>query len=100
MRTTNSMKNNKRYTDAQFEQTANRMRSWLCSLARRRTGRTVTADDAHRYLDREGVQPEQVRTRLSFINSVLREPNFGRAGMTNSSRPAARGRSITEWTVA
>jgi len=94
------MKNNKRYTEAQFEQTANRMKSWLYSLARRRTTGTVTADDAHRYLDREGVQPEQVRTRLSFINSVLRQPNFDRAGATSSSRPAARGRVITEWTIA
>ena len=97
---TNSMKNNKRFTDAQFEQTANRMKSWLYGLARRRSTGTVTADDAHRYLDREGVQPEQVRTRLSFINTVLREPNFAYAGTTQSSRPAARGRSITEWTIA
>lgn len=91
---------NKRYSDQEFTRTANRMKSWLYSLARRRSTGTVTADDVHTYLDREGVQPQQVRTRLSFINSVLREPNFDRAGMTNSTRPAARGRTITEWTIA
>lgn len=91
---------NKRYSEQEFTRTANRMKSWLYSLARRRSTGTVTADDAHTYLDREGVQPEQVRTRLSFINSVLREPNFEFAGMTPSQRPAARGRTITEWTIA
>lgn len=90
----------KTYTPDEFERTANRMRSWLYNLARRRSTGTVTADDAHTYLDREGVRPQQVRTRLSFINSVLREPNFEFAGMTPSQRPAARGRTITEWTIA
>lgn len=99
MRNTNPARNRK-FTADQFDRTATRMKSWLYSLARRRSSGTVTADDAHRYLDREGVQPEQVRTRLSFINSVLREPNFEYAGVTNSTRPAARGRAITEWTVA
>jgi hypothetical protein len=60
----------------------------------------VTADDAHRYMDREGIRPQQVRTRLSFINSVLREPNFEPVDVVASQRPAARGRSITEWTIA
>lgn len=90
----------KTYTPDEFDRTASRMRNWLYSLARRRSTGTVTADDAHTYLDREGVRPQQVRTRLSFINSVLREPNFEVAGMTSSQRPAARGRAITEWTIA
>lgn len=102
MRNTNSTQRFtvKTYTPDEFDRTANRMKSWLYSLARRRSAGTVTADDAHTYLDREGVRPQQVRTRLSFINSVLREPNFEYAGVTNSTRPAARGRSITEWTIA
>jgi hypothetical protein len=90
----------KTYSPEEFKRTASRMRSWLMSLVRRRTSGTVTADDVHRFLDREGVRPQQVRTRLSFINSVLREPNFTYAGVTSSSRPAARRRNITEWTVA
>ena len=90
----------KKFSPEEFDRTASKMRSWLYSLARKRSTGTVTADDAHTYLDRQGVRPQQVRTRLSFINSVLREPNFEYAGMTNSSRPAARGRAITEWTIA
>lgn len=90
----------KTYTNEEFDRTANRMRSWLYSIARKRASGTVTADDAHRYLDREGVRPQQVRTRLSFINSVLREPNFEYVGMTRSERPAARGRTISEWAIA
>lgn len=90
----------KTYSNEEFDRTANRMRSWLSGLARRRSTGTVTADDVHTYLDREGVRPQQVRTRLSFINSVLREPNFEVTGETPSSRPAARGRMIAEWTIA
>lgn len=82
-----------------FARTTTGMRSWLYSLARRRSNRTVTADDAHTYLDRQGVR-SQVRTRLSFINSVLREPTFESAGMTRSTRPAAKGRAISQWTIA
>lgn len=99
-RNTNRRYNVKTYDSTEFTRTANRMRSWLSGLARRRSTGTVTADDAHRYLDREGVRPQQVRTRLSFINSVLREPNFEYAGERPSERPAARGRTITEWTTA
>lgn len=90
----------KSYSNTEFDRTANKMRSYLVSLARKRTEGTVTADDAHRYLDREGVRPQQVRTRLSFINAVLREPNFEAIGSVPSQRPAARGRAITEWTIA
>jgi hypothetical protein len=87
----------KTYNTEEFTRTANRMRSWLYNIARKRASGTVTADDAHRYLDREGVRPQQVRTRLAFINSVLREPNFEPVDVVPSQRPAARGRSITEW---
>lgn len=87
-----------KYSTEQFEQMVTRMRSWLTGLARRRSSGVVTADDVHAYLDRQGV-PARTQTRLRFINSVLREPNFYSAGMTQSTRPAAKGRSITEWTV-
>lgn len=90
----------KSYSNEEFDRTASKMRSWLYNIARKRSTGTVTADDAHRYLDREGVRPQQVRTRLSFINAVLREPNFEAVGSVPSQRPAARGRAITEWTVA
>jgi hypothetical protein len=92
--------NVKTYTNEEFNRTASKMRSYLYSLARKRAEGTVTADDAHRYMDREGIRPQQVRTRLSFINSVLREPNFEPVDVVASQRPAARGRSITEWTIA
>lgn len=90
----------KSYSNTEFDRTANKMRSYLSGLARKRTDGTVTADDAHRYLDKEGVRPQQVRTRLSFINAVLREPNFEPVGKVASQRPAARGRAITEWMIA
>lgn len=89
----------KTYSNDEYNRTASRMRSWLYSIARKRSSGTVTADDVHTYLDREGVRRQQVRTRLSFINSVLREPNFEYVGMTASERPAAKGRSIAEWSI-
>lgn len=89
----------KTYSDDEYDRTVNRMRTWLYSLVRRRASGTITADDVHTYLNREGVRPQQVRTRLSFINSVLRSPNFESVGMTSSTRPAAKGRAITEWTA-
>jgi hypothetical protein len=89
----------KTYSDEEYNRTVSRIRTWLYSLVRRRNSGVVTADDVHTYLNREGVRPQQVRTRLSFINSVLRSPNFEYAGMTSSTRPAAKGRVITEWTA-
>ena len=90
----------KTYTNEEFDRTANKMRSYLAGLARNRSEGIVTADDAHRYMDREGIRPQQIRTRLAFINSVLREPNFEAYDVVPSSRPAARGRTITAWTIA
>lgn len=87
------------FSAEKYERTVNGMRSWLASLARKRVGGTVTADDAHTYLDREGVSRKHVRARLSFINSVLRPGNFDYAGVTPSTRPAARRRLINEWTI-
>jgi hypothetical protein len=89
----------KTYSDEEYTRTVGRMRTWLYSLVRRRKSGTVTADDVHTYLNREGVRPQQIRTRLSFINSVLRAPNFDPIGMVSSTRPAAKRRSITEWTA-
>jgi hypothetical protein len=87
-----------KYSNEEFSRMTARMRTYLTSLARRRNSGTVTADDAHTYLDRQGVK-SQPTTRLRFINSVLRQPMFFQAGTVASSRPAARGRAITEWTV-
>lgn len=80
-----------------YERTVKGLRGWLYSLARRRVNGTVTADDAHIYLDRQGFKKYEVFTRLSFINSVLRDGNFNPRGLTPSTRPAARRRLITEW---
>jgi hypothetical protein len=95
----NSVTFERTFSGERYERTVNGMRSWLSSIARKRVNGTVTADDAHTYLDREGVSRGHVRARLSFINSVLRSPNFEYAGMTPSTRPVARGRMITEWTT-
>jgi hypothetical protein len=75
------------------------MENWLRNLACRRPNSIVTADDANQYLDRKGV-PRRVRMRLSFINSVLRNPNFKQVGVRPSRRPVAKCRTISMWRVA
>jgi len=93
--------NKNRYfrTDAEINATARKLVSYLRKLSRSRIAGTVTADDAHRFLTREGVQPEQVRTRLRFINMAFNNNSeyFYPVGEVQSTRPAARGRMITEW---
>jgi hypothetical protein len=73
------------------------LRSWLRDIARKRKMRTVTADDAHKFFDRIGIDENSVDVRLSYINSVLREPDFTPIGSVPSKRPRARGRHITQW---
>jgi predicted Zn-dependent protease len=97
----NEFSNNRYYNADEFTVTARRMTSYLRSLANRRSSGVVTADDVHTYLTREGVHQKQVRTRLRFINSVLAgSGEFEQDGMTRSTRPQAKGRSISTWTVA
>lgn len=99
--TSNDFYKNRYYNTAEFETTARRMTSYLRSLASRRVDGFVTADDVHTYLNREGVHQKQVRTRLSFINSVLAGSGmFEQDGMVASARPQAKGRAITAWTIA
>lgn len=86
-------------TSEKYERTVRGMRNWLNSLARRRGSGLVSADDAHTYLDRQGIRKNEVFTRLSFINSVLREGNFECVGQWPSDRPAARRRLINAWAV-
>lgn len=93
------MSNERVISEQKYDRTVRGMRSWLYSLVRKRTGRTVTADDAHTYLDRSGFRKNEVYTRLSVINSVLRDGNFDVVGRTPSTRPAARRRLINAWTV-
>ena len=88
------------YNDQEFTSTAKKIASYLRSLSNRRSSGIVTADDVHTFLNKEGVRPQQVRTRLSFINTVLREPMFEQDGTTNSTRPSAKGRAISTWVVA
>ncbi len=83
----------------QRERTVTGLRSYLRSLTNRRSSGTVTADDAHTYLTRQGIRPQMVRTRLSFINSAFSN-GFEAVGEVASGREAAKGRYITEWTVA
>ncbi len=88
------------YNQQERESTVRRIASYLRSLANRRSTGTVTADDVHTYLTRDGVRAQQTRTRLSFVNAVFGTGMFEYAGMTASNRPAARGRSISMYTVA
>lgn len=84
-------------SSTRYDRIVRGMRSWLYSLSRRRVNNTVTADDAHTYLDRQGFRKREIFTRLSFINAVLRDGNFDVVGKTPSTRPAARRRLINEW---
>lgn len=91
---------NRYYNATEFEITARRMTSYLRTLVNRRNSGVVTADDVHTYLNREGVQPQQIRTRLSFVNSIFSNGMFRRIGSVASSRPQAKGRSISMYTTA
>jgi len=90
----------RRYNEQERMSTTRRIMSYLRSLANRRNDGVVTADDVHNYLTRDGVREQQTRTRLSFINSVFSSEMFERVGMTASTRPQARGRAISAYTVA
>ena len=85
-------------SNAKHERLATSLRSYLRSLSFRRATGTVTADDAHVFLNKQGVA-RSVNTRLSLINAAL-STGFDAVGTVPSNRPAARGRQITEWTVA
>lgn len=70
----------------------------LVSKARRRTTGTITADDVHAILDSRKY-PRSTRNRLSVIRSLLNESLFFSTGtFVPSTREAARGRQIQEWT--
>lgn len=74
------------------------LQKYMKRLASRRV---VTADDAHAFLDRNGVRKTAVRERLSYINGALTSPTFESTGdVRPSTRPAARGRLISEWSLA
>lgn len=92
------MNTERNVSEQRYERTVNGMRSWLYDIARKRSSGTVTADDAHKYLDRQGFRKSEIYTRLSFINTVLRDGNFAVTGQTPSTRPAARRRLINVWT--
>jgi predicted Zn-dependent protease len=99
--TRNDFSKNRYFNTTDFAVTARRMTSYLRSLSNRRSSGVVTADDAHAYLTREGVHQKQVRTRLSFINAVLAgSGEFEQNGTVASTRPQAKGRSITAWMAA
>jgi len=87
------------FSNTERENMTKKITTKLRNLSNSRSSGIVTADDVHAYLNNEGVTPQQIKTRLSFINSVLREPNFAPATTVPSSRPAARGRMITGWSA-
>jgi hypothetical protein len=53
----------------------------------------------HTFLDKQGIS-RKANTRLRFINSSLRAPTFNVVGETASTRPAAKYRRISEWSLA
>ena len=85
-------------TSEQTQKTRQGLNSYLRGLAKRRKNNSVTADDAHRYLDRQGVTASY--ERLGHINSVLNNQNtrISASGTVISERPVAKGRAITRWT--
>lgn len=88
------------YSATERQSMTRKLTSYLRSLANRRSTGVVTADDVHNYLTRDGVNVGQVRTRLSFINSVFGSGMFEQVGAMPSARPQAKGRTISTWTVA
>lgn len=90
----------KRYNEKEYGIMTRKISSYLRSLAGRRNDGLVCADDVHTYLTRDGVRQEQVRTRLSFINSVFSSGAFEQEGSMSSVRPSAKGRAISTWAVA
>ena len=71
------------------------LESYLKGLAKRRKTRRVSADDAHRFLDRQGVNGN----RVSLINRVFNNASdsFKPVGTIFSERPIAKRRTITAW---
>jgi hypothetical protein len=76
------------------------LRSYLRGLARRRSSGTVTADDAQNFLTRQGMPNYMTSDRLAVINAVFQSGDFESVGRVASSRPEAKGRTITEWSLA
>jgi len=75
-----------------------RLRSYLRRLSIRRKDGVVTADDAHKFLTREGVTDPNERLRIT--NSVLNAHNdeFTSGATRPSARPQMKGYRISEWT--
>lgn len=82
--------------------------NYMRGLGRRRNNSTVTADDAHRFLDRKGIATKPIpgtststtfRGRTTYINAVLNMNNteITPTGAIRSKRAVARGRKITTW---
>jgi len=85
---------------AKNENLVSALTSYLRGLANRRSAGSVTADDAQKFLTNKGVSPKMIRTRQAVINSALMSGEFEAGDMVPSSRPAAKGRQITEWYLA
>lgn len=78
-----------------------RATSHLRRLARNRRSRIVTADDVQNFLDRNNFRGSQ-NERLSITRQVLNKTNFVAIPQVGfrSTRPQARGRTITPWTLS
>ena len=81
------------------EKVQNGLRSYLRNLINRRSNSVVTADDVHTFLNKRSIAGNAT-TRLAYVNSTLRAPDFTTIGETLSQRPVARSRKISQWTTA
>lgn len=86
-------------SDQKHQKLVRNTRTYLRSLAKKRSDGIVTADDANRYLMKQGIRESNIGRRLSVMNSIFRNGDFLYAGVTNSTRAAARGRAISTWEV-
>ena len=76
------------------------LRSYLRGLARKRSSGVVTADDAQNYMNRNDMLEGKTRSRIAVINAAFQGGDFEAVGQTSSSRPEAKGRTITEWSLS
>jgi hypothetical protein len=51
-------------------------------------------------MNRQGMLEGKIRSRIAVINSAFQGGEFRSVGYTNSTRPEAKGRTITEWSLA
>jgi hypothetical protein len=70
--------------------------SFLRKTAKDRKAQTVTADDVHRFVQKNNLNISK-GAQTALTNRVFNQPMFIPVAYVQSRRPEARGRYITEW---